>query len=87
VDTRWNLLTVSHSLRAAIERFSWSNSYELQSSNIDIFLNLYHDHRVHLLRNITFSIHFPELRETEEEQLKCRETTEELRANDELFTC
>jgi hypothetical protein len=86
VDTRWNLLTGSHSLWAAVERFSWSNSYELQSSNMDKFLNLYHDHRVHLLRNITFSIQFHELRETEEEPLKCRETTEELLANDEFFT-
>jgi hypothetical protein len=86
IDTRWNLLTVSRSVQAAVEKVSWSDHYQLKSVNINKFLTLYHDHRVHILRNIIFSIEFPELRETEEELLKCRETIEQIQAQSELFT-
>ncbi|KAI9778755.1 MAG: hypothetical protein M1816_003908 [Peltula sp. TS41687] len=86
IDTRRNLLTVSRGFQVAVERASWSGYINLQDSDVGKLLALYHGHRVRLLRNITFSVHFPELRETEEDLLKCRETTEELQANDQLFT-
>ena len=86
IVTRRNLLTVSRRVQAAVEKVSWSGHEELQSSNIDQFLRLYHGHRVRLLRKVAFSVHFPEPRETEQEPLRCRETTEELHANDQLFT-
>ncbi len=86
IATRWNLLIVSHNVQVAVEKASWSGSYKLQSSNIDKFNALYHGHRVRILRNIIFSIQFPELRETEEKKLKCREITEEIQANSSLFT-
>jgi hypothetical protein len=36
IDTGWNLLIVSHSVQAAVEKVSWDSYCQVQSSNINI---------------------------------------------------
>lgn len=82
-----NMLTVSRSFRAVVERqYFWTN-LSLQSVDIELFLAYCRGPRITWLRGIKFTITFPELRESEEEPLKCRATPEDLHAMNELFTC
>ena len=78
--------SVSLPLKTAVEKVSLSSYHKLQGSNIDKFLNLYRGHHVHLLRHVVFNVQLPERRGRVEEPLICRETTEEVQVNNELFT-
>jgi len=68
-ETRLSLLTVSRRTQAAVEKAAWNGSYELRNSNTDTFLNLYHGHRIALLRRVNFALEFPELRGKVEEYM------------------
>lgn len=85
-DSRLNLLTVSRAFQASVERIHMACVHTLNSGSIKQFLSIYRGRRVRFLRSIVFHVNFPEVVDTDEDPLACRETAEDLKHNDELFT-
>lgn len=85
-ETCRNMLTVSRSFQAAVERQVFWKDLNLRSDDMELFLAYCHGPRISWLRDIKLTITFPKLHDSEEESLKCRETPQDLQAMDELFT-
>lgn len=85
-QTNANLLTVSRNFHVAVERVEFPRSIDVNCRNLDKLLELYHGHRLALLRKVTFEVSFPELKHSPEAPLACRETPEDLQAMDKDFT-
>ncbi|KAB2570623.1 hypothetical protein DBV05_g10711 [Lasiodiplodia theobromae] len=85
-QTNANLLTVSRNFHVAVERVEFPRSIDVNCHNLDKLLELYHGHRLALLRKVTFEVSFPELKHSPEAPLACRETPEDLQAMDKDFT-
>lgn len=87
-DTRRQLLTVSRAFQAATERYfsNWDTYRSTPKSDTMEFLAMYTGHRPRLLREVTVTVQLPTLVHTANEPLACRETREEIQANNEQFT-
>ncbi|KAK0736848.1 hypothetical protein B0T21DRAFT_363866 [Apiosordaria backusii] len=85
-DTRKSLLTVSHGFQTFAEEATWPHELDVVSDNDIGQIARFTGRRARLLHRVSVAIKFPELRETREHWLKCRETAAELHANDVFFT-
>ncbi|KAF4543433.1 uncharacterized protein LTHEOB_132 [Lasiodiplodia theobromae] len=81
------MVTVSSSFQAAVERHVFDR-ISLKSKDLKRFQALYHGHRTRFLHSIVFTIKFPKLENTddEDEPLPCRESLEDIQSIDQFFT-
>ncbi|KAK0637488.1 hypothetical protein DIS24_g10768, partial [Lasiodiplodia hormozganensis] len=86
-ETRKNMVAVSPSFQAAVERHVF-DKISLKSKDLERFQALYHGHRTRILHSIVFTIKFPKLENTddEDEPLPCRESLEDIQSIDQFFT-
>ncbi|KAK2765161.1 hypothetical protein FQN54_008860 [Arachnomyces sp. PD_36] len=80
------LLTVSRSFQVAVERLRWASYLSLPSKDMNTFLAMYHGRRSRYLRFIKVVVPFPDLQQKGDTRLRCRESKDEIRANNELIT-
>ena len=81
-------LTLNKAFNSAAEQQSGGFShFELTENNSQGFVRVYGGHRFRLLHEVVFRTHFPSILEKEyDDYTSCRETKEELRKKDEIFT-
>ncbi|KAK2875646.1 hypothetical protein FQN49_001544 [Arthroderma sp. PD_2] len=85
-NERRSLLTVSRLFQAEVEQSAWRSYTFRTDSSTEGFLEKYHGHRSRYLDSIDIYIDFPTQVSTDEDELPCRETAEDLRLYNELFT-
>ncbi|GME35774.1 hypothetical protein M1816_003908 [Neofusicoccum parvum] len=87
-QTRTNMLTASRSFQVAVEGQEFPSWVGLEAGDLEGFLNLYHGHRTRFVRSIQFTVKFANLRGGADvsDPLPCRESLEEIREYDRLFT-
>lgn len=88
--TRHKLLTISPAFQGSVERqFNW-HSVTLHSDNIKKSAATCHGPRIRYIQNVRYDLKFPPLQRERNArrklELPCRDTKEELAANDECFT-
>nr|KMM70264.1 hypothetical protein CPAG_06576 [Coccidioides posadasii RMSCC 3488] len=85
-ETRDQLLTVSRRFQCSVEKYNWSGYCCTTRSMMKKFLEMYRGYRSRYLRYISVRVEFPYLVDTEKMPIKCRETTDEIQANNERLT-
>ncbi|TPX21389.1 hypothetical protein DIZ76_015346 [Coccidioides immitis] len=85
-ETRDQLLTVSRRFQCSVEKYNWSGYCCATRSMMKKFLEMYRGYRSRYLRYISVRVEFPYLVDTEKMPIKCRETTDEIQANNERLT-
>lgn len=82
-ETLRNLLTVSRACQEQVERRLWPTSVRILDDDGVNVLRRYTGHRLRILRRVTIEQDWPVLDDWE---LSCRETADEVRENNEVFT-